>query len=160
MKYDFVKKPLHGLIPIDEADLNELERKYNFRFPQALRDYYLLLNGCDIQACRMKREDQTVLVTEIIPVNKGSLDLEDQIQLAEEDQYLSAGLIPFATNPVCGIFYFHKDTQIICHAFYDDLNEFQYICTGMDTFLEAMNRSCEERDDDTLFDITTIDKER
>ena len=127
MKYEFIKKPLHGLIPIDTTDLDNLEKRYNFRFPQVLRDYYLLLNGCDIQTCRMKRDDQTILVTEIIPVNKGSLDLEDQIQLAEEDQYLSAGLIPFASNPVCGIFYFHKDSQIICCSFYDAIDEFQYI---------------------------------
>ena len=85
---------------ITTADLNELEEKYGFAFPQDFRLHYLRYNGGSPTKCLYNKGGDIFVLQEFLPVKFGEGRLEDSFRhLTVEDAILPAHLVPFAVDP-------------------------------------------------------------
>lgn len=116
LKYKFIKYKY--LSELEEGYLNELQKKYNFVFPDALRDYYENYNESVIEACELEVNGNRVFIDRIISVKYGNESMEECIK-QQKNKLIPRLYIPFARDLTGRFFYFNKKDGGI----YTDENE-------------------------------------
>ena len=156
MEFRFVRQPLWGYSQVTDEYLDQLEQKEHFSFPPVLREYYLRYNGCEIKDCVGNHGEDLFVATRIIPIGTGTDDFEERRSDDRIDGMIQPHLIPFAENPYDGIYYWDGHTQNIYLTFLSDQDTFIYICTGIDTFFNILNHTCDVQDEKDYIDINEI----
>ena len=123
---------------VDEAYLEELERRFDFRFPQRLRDYYLQHNGADIHASEFVAGGYRFCVAEMLAVKVGTLPVE-KITANLDGEEGFEGYIPFAMDADYEYFYWHRETGQIVYIDREDAENLLPVCSSMDDFFEILN---------------------
>lgn len=91
----------HVSAAVTASDLNNIEQRFGFIFPDAVREQYLKYNGGHPDRNRFPGAKGAFLVHDFIPIRM----LEKLIQWLKVDQgVLPDGLVPFADDP-CGNLY-------------------------------------------------------
>ncbi len=89
--------------PIVAADLDEVENRFGFRFPQELRLLYLHYNGGRPENDRFVDDNGQCIIHDILPIKHGGRPrgtLERTIQLVKCERHLLPDyLVPFAIDP-------------------------------------------------------------
>ena len=86
------------------ADLDEIEQRFGFKFPQAFREHYLVHNGGSPDKNRFAGENGRFIVHDFLPMKRSALvtldTLETTVQCLKIDQQLiPVHLVPFAVDP-------------------------------------------------------------
>jgi cell wall assembly regulator SMI1 len=85
--------------PITECEICLVEEQFRFKFPQALRDLYLLHNGGQPLKSRFTGRLGPQTVHRLLPIKHGSHTVVDSLQrLKIESSLLPDGLVPFAID--------------------------------------------------------------
>lgn len=123
---------------ITEEDINNVQRKYNFIFPDVLRKFYLSYNGASIKEIYAEgRCSELFGIHDIYPIkykwNYGANSLlepvsssigqlEWTIELSQEyDSVKSNNLIPFANDVGGDEYYWQNGTGYVYLIRYDDI---------------------------------------
>jgi hypothetical protein len=87
--------------PVTRTDIDEVEKRFGFKFPNDFWDLYLHFNGGQPDRNRFVDGINVYIVDEFFPIKHGipGLTLESNIQFIKADQLLPDYLIPFAINP-------------------------------------------------------------
>lgn len=92
----------HTSSALADADLDNVEERFGFKFPAEFRDHYLRVNGGCPDKNRLVTDRGTYTVHEFLAVKYGkpSLTLEHDIQQMKVDQCLiPEHLVEFAVDP-------------------------------------------------------------
>lgn len=95
--YSFVKSKSEST-HISSRDIMEIESKYNIKFPEVLREYYLKHNGDKIRLCIFKVDDEEFGVAEIVELKYGNCSFEKLVENDREDGFIDEHLYPLACN--------------------------------------------------------------
>jgi len=116
--------------PVTKRDLDKVEKRFNFSFPQALRNHYLRINGGSPERCLFPKDDDYCVVHEFLPIKLGEDTLEETLQdLVIERHVIPGYLVPFAIDPGGDFYCFSirkKDFGAIflfVGDYFDDLDE-------------------------------------
>jgi hypothetical protein len=88
--------------PLKASDIDEVESRFGFKFPQEFRELYLQCNGGRPERDRFVDERGTCIIDEFLPIKRGKYGppLEDAIQHVKIDKALLPDyLVPFAIDP-------------------------------------------------------------
>ncbi|MBX4262270.1 SMI1/KNR4 family protein [Clostridium estertheticum] len=100
---------------LKEYDLIFIEEKYNFKFPNKVKEYYLQYNGGEPEKYIFIDEDEdSFIVQKFVSIkynSGGGQTLENYIQDIKEDAILPKWLIPFAYDPGGDIYCFSIDKE-------------------------------------------------
>ena len=142
---------------LKENEIESFEEKLGFHLPQELRRFFQVYNGCEIRECPFSKEGKGLDVDRIFPLNGGHMSLEAIYEKDRRYHVTVPEMIPFAYSTSSGFFYWNAKTEHVYVTNYDGPDDFQFICTGMETFLEILNHTCEMQDENT-YDITEISR--
>ena len=122
----YLNKILETKDNILETDLQELEKRFNFKFPSSISDYYLLYNGGYPEKSLYIGNDKDYVVDYFIPVkNEKGQSLFSILPLLNDEKIKPKWLIPFADEEGGNLFCFsisEKDNG----AIYYYNHEFEY----------------------------------
>lgn len=86
-------------MPIVASDLDAVENRFGFKFPQDVRDFYLTTNGGRPEKDRFVYGDQMCTLHEFLPIKHGKKSLTLESTLLRVRSLLPDHLIPFAVDP-------------------------------------------------------------
>lgn len=135
----------HTQQPVDNTDLDAVERRFAFSFPREVREHYLQYNGGSPEKCLFQND---YVVHEFLPVKHGEHGtLEDSIQhLKVEAPILPDYLVPFAIDPGGDYYCFsirpqdHGAIYFFAGEFYEDTPEraVKYLARSLPEFLGSL----------------------
>lgn len=131
---------------IEEPDLRELEDKYDFKFPDAIRQFYLQYNGGRLERHYYVTQDNTYILSYFYSIKYGSATLNIKMELNYVDEWWPKELIPFGYDGGGNSFCFHKTSGKIYYVYedtYDDDENVPIECLASD-FLSFINNMVEE----------------
>ena len=146
---------------VSEEDLNRIEHKYSFKFPQVLRQYYLSYNGAalkDLYAYGIPNE--RFGLHDIYPVkykwdysqgNKVMPVLADVGQMERSYEWskdfpevVDNDLVLFANDAGGGQYFWQKNTDAVFYLYHEDIDDLIPAFDSVDAFFEAFIRAAEE----------------
>ena len=128
-----------GVWAIRDIDIYDIERQFNIRFPQLLRDYYLQHNGSPICDCELKLGENWYVVFEVIALKFGPLSFEKLKERIKEDDTIPRSFYPIAIDPGEGIFYWDANNAGIWYTPSQDGTPPKRLFKNIEGFFEAMN---------------------
>ena len=131
---------------IEEPDLRELEDKYDFKFPDAIRQFYLQYNGGQLERRHYVVQDDTFVLYNLYSIKYGVATLNMKMELNYVDEWWPKELIPFGYDGGGNSFCFHKTSGKIYYVYedtYDDDENVPIECLASD-FLSFINNMVEE----------------
>lgn len=131
---------------IDAACLDEAERRFGFRFPGPLREYYLQHNGAAIHEAPFVRNGCRFRVIGLLMMKYGSTPVEDMLASLEDEEEL-ADCVPFARDEEYEYFYWLKETGEIVYIDREDVENRLPVCGSMEEFFRLLNTHAERKDD-------------
>jgi cell wall assembly regulator SMI1 len=134
--------------PIVAADLDEVERRFGFRFPPEFRDLYLRFNGGRPEKDRFVDDKGTCIVHEFMPIKNGKpgLTFEHDFQQTKVAQsLLPEHLVPFAVDPGGNFYCFSTRDDEVGAIFIFRTDYFdnpkratEYLTSSLSAFLGAL----------------------
>jgi len=129
--------------------IDELERKYNIKFPRILREYYLNYNCSKEKECTFKidgidREDTDFILDTMIPLKYGTICLEKEYEWVLKDEYISNEFIPLAYDMDSDRYYWNSKTGKVYYISQENVENPILLCNSVEDFFDILNRSCEK----------------
>ena len=143
---------------IDESYLSAYEKKYEIKFPRALREFYLHHHGADIEECSFDSSKYNGLefsVVNLLPLDNVEHTVGGNIVRMREfaDVNRKLGLlkitelfenyIPFADDIEDEMFYWDKRDEKVYFLSWQNPEHSMLISDSVDEFFELMNESIE-----------------
>lgn len=131
-------------IALTDADLNAVERRLGFRFPDAFRKHYLMYNGGNPIQDRFVDESDMRIVHEFLPIKASSVPtlptLERSLELLRGSGLnLPMHLIPFANDPFGNLYCFSARDEDLGAIYWVRIEgrgrPAQLLSTSLDDFL-------------------------
>lgn len=129
---------------IEESDLRELEDKYDFKFPDAIRQFYLQYNGGQLERYCYIIQDDTYIFSGFYSIKYGSATLNDKMELNYVDEWWPKELIPFGYDGGGNSFCFHKTSGKIYYVYEDTYDDddgnvpIEYVASDFLSFINNM----------------------
>jgi len=101
----------HTSVQLVDADLNEVEQRFNFKFANEFREHYLKCNGGQPDKNLFADANGICIVHDFFPIKTSAIatlcTLETSVQWLKLDQPLiPTHLVPFADDPFGNLFCF------------------------------------------------------
>lgn len=138
MQFVFIKDVTNTL-PLRDDEITEVERRYNFRFPDVLREYYLRYNNCSIVSSALCIENAWYEVTRIIPVVRGDYTFDKVKANTIDEPEVPASYYPVAFDPYGNKFLWDSLSGTVWFYYSDGDEELQFLFANIEQFFEAMN---------------------
>lgn len=136
--FNFIKKE-NGEYKIIIDDINNIEKQFNIKFPDVLKDYYLKYNGSQIKECVFEINSIQFDVNEIIPIKYGTCSFEKEYDLVIKNEYISNIYVPFAKDSANQSYYFNLKDNKVYYISLDDITNPIFICDNIEEFFEILN---------------------
>lgn len=129
--------------------INEIEKKYNIKFPNILREYYLNYNCAKEKECTFKiegidSEGSEFILDTIIPLKYGTICLEKEYEWVLKDEDTPNEFIPLAYDMDSDRYYWNSKTGKVYYISHENVENPILLCNSVDEFFDILNRSCEE----------------
>ena len=127
---------------ITEADIKEVEERFNITFPPVLRNFYLEHNGDKIRECIFKLKGNEYMVHDMHYIKikeQVSVDLVYQWQLDDGD--ISPNMIPFAYDLGGESYYWSTENGKVYFINGEDIENPQYVCESINEFFKLMEEA-------------------
>lgn len=157
MQYTFLSTPWTEKRGVFSRDLEFIEQKIGAPLPEVLKEYYWKHNGREIQYCEYLLDGDELDVSEMLPLNDASVSVLSMYEANGMHEDLSKTLVPFATDSCSGFYYWDAATDKIYLSYHEGADDFRFICSGMDNFMEMMNLACNMQDGN-MYDFTEISR--
>ncbi len=116
LKYKFLKYTY--VSELEEGYLDELQEKYDFVYPDILREYYENYNESVIETCEFVANGKEIMIYNILSVKYGNESVEECIR-NQKNKLIPKYYIPFARDVEGRFFYLSKKDSGI----YTDINK-------------------------------------
>ncbi|WJE51147.1 SMI1/KNR4 family protein [Bacillus cereus] len=137
---------------ISNTDIIKIEQDFSFKFPQEIREHYLLYNGGSPEKCVfIDEDDYEYVVHYFIPINhknaRGGGDLESTLNVVRVEKIIPDWLIPFANDPGGDLYCFSiKDGEEGSIYYWSHEYEYGenpedhvfYLTNSLKTFIDSM----------------------
>lgn len=80
---------------IREQDLRDLEREYNFKFPEDIKQFYLKYNGGRLEKHSYAAQNDMFIFQSFYSIKTGHSTLNEKLRLNYVDDWWPKELIPF-----------------------------------------------------------------
>ena len=130
---------------ITEKDFIELEKKYDFRFPECLRCFYLKYNAGKLEKDLFVVGNIEFIFQGFYSIKLGYETINEKLRLNYDDDWWPKRFIPFGYDGGGNSFCFSKDTEEIYYMYEDDSDDdgnvpIVYLASD---FLEFLNNMVE-----------------
>jgi cell wall assembly regulator SMI1 len=127
-------------------EIQELESKYHFSFPAAIREHYLTYNGGEPEKYVFVDNDgDEYIIQQFIPINSGNRDLYSVLNTLRLTEALPEWLIPFADEPSGDLFCFStkEDRNGEIYLWFHEVigkpeESYSYLCKSISEFINRM----------------------
>lgn len=131
---------------ITNKDIQEIEMRYNFTFPNEYREHYLSYNGGEPEKYVFVDEDgDEYIIQQFIPINVGNRDLDSVLNVLRRDHIIQDWLIPFAEEPSGDLYCFSisDDSEGEVYLWYHEVidnpdDSYSYLCSSLSEFINRM----------------------
>ncbi|MEB3750761.1 SMI1/KNR4 family protein [Geobacillus sp. FSL W8-0032] len=146
MKIYYNNKILNAKEKITIEDIQEIELKYHFTFPEEFKEHYLSYNGGEPEKYVFVDEDgDEYIIQQFIPIKGGNRDFDTTLRDLRRDGIIPDWLIPFAEEPSGDLYCFsiaegsEGDIYLWYHEEVDDPdNSYSYLCDSLSEFINSM----------------------
>ena len=108
---------------ITEQDMIELETKYDFKFPECLKGFYLKYNAGKLEKNLYAIGDDEFIFHSFYSIKHGYATLNEKMSSNYNDDWWPKRFIPFGYDGGGNSFCFHKDTGEIYYLYDDDSDD-------------------------------------
>ena len=128
---------------IGEKDLQDLEREYNFKFPEDIKQFYLNYNGGRLEKHSYAAQNDTFIFQSFYSIKMGHSTLDEKLRLNYVDDWWPKELIPFGYDGGGNSFCFNINNEQIYYVYEDDSDDdgnvpIEYIVSDFFTFINNM----------------------
>ncbi len=144
--------------PINELDLDQLEKEYSFSMPTMIRNHILEYNGGYPKKSVFVNDDgETYSVSYFIPVKYGNFNLEKVLDLLRDDKVFPKWLVPFADDDGGDFFCYSLRNDEIGAIYYyshefdygeDPEQHITYLSPSINDFIDSLIEDDDEYEDD------------
>lgn len=139
--YKFIKNTKDDeKVSID--DILEIEKRFGFKMPERLRDYYLMYNGASIYNCVFSIDGYEVEVANLVELKYGVLPLEKIIEMDRTDGFIPSNMIPVARNSGGDYYYWNNQSGQVYLYLSDSIEDPIWICENAVEFFSLLERNC------------------
>lgn len=132
----FIAKSKNKLSPTLIA---EIEKKYQMKFPAALRNYYLSYGDCLIHTCEFQINGVLREVNAIIPLSFNErLHFSKIVERERAEEWIPKTFYPFAYDSGGNYYYWDATNGKIYLIFSDDVDKPKGICDSIDDFFSLL----------------------
>lgn len=126
--------------------IDEIENKFNIKFPNILKEYYLNYNCAEEKECTFKVRgiDEDFVLDFIIPLKYGNCNLEKEYEWVLKNDYISNKYIPLAYDIDSNMYYWDSKNGKVYYISNENVENPILICNSVDEFFDILNRCCEE----------------
>lgn len=142
MTFNFIKQKKEEY-HITEEEIVCIEERYNIKFPQILKSYYILHNGDTVKLCRFTIDDYEYSIAKIVQLKSGTATFEHIVDNDREDGIIGENMMPVARNEGGDYFYWDKVSEKVFLFLCDDIENHIYICDNIEDLFKLMNNSCD-----------------
>lgn len=138
--YNFIKQ-IKEDCSVTKNDIENIEIKYNIKFPEILKNYYLKHNGDTIKLCSFIVDDYEYEISKIVPLKYGSSNFEHIIDGDREDSIITENMLPIARNRGGDYYYWDVNDEKVYLYYCDDIENPVYICNNIKSLFDIMINS-------------------
>ena len=140
MRYDFIRD-IEDASPVRDADIYAVERSFNVRFPEVLREYYQTVNGCYTQDFGLELEDRWYEVSYVLPIAGPSLTVDKLKRRIMDNPDIPASFFPIAVDYGSGIYFWDSLTGEVWYVRGIDGTRPNWLFSSVDEMFMAMNEA-------------------
>ena len=128
--------------PYNESFIYNIEEKFKIKIPKTLKKYYLKYGDSEIRNCKIKINNLTVGVAEIVSLDKNDPNSFYQvINDGRLDGWIPDYFYPFAHNSGGDYYFWDSRNEHIYLIFNDNIENPVEICKSMKDFFKLMEKS-------------------
>lgn len=121
--------------------LVHLEKKYQMKFPQPLKDYYLNYDGQKIKLCIIQRGTLECEVAYMVPLSGDGLTFEKIVDNDRQDGFLNTNLYPLASDRGGNLYYWDAVSKAVFLLYGDDIEHPIFISKDIPSFFQLLDES-------------------
>ena len=144
--FNFIEKEnIEKNVTIDYID--EVEKKFNIKFPYILRKFYLNHNFADLKECVFRIEgikDVDFSLDCFIPLEYGTVSFEKEYKYVLEDEYISNEFVPLAVDMDGDNYYWNQKDGMVYYISHENVEYPIIVCKSVDNFFEILNNCCDK----------------
>lgn len=130
--------------PIKLSDIKEVEAKYHFEFPEALKSLLLIHNGGSPDKMIFTKGTQDYVASDLMPVkSKKAKDLTISATLDDIGDIIPDNVIPFVMDPFGNYFVFDKGDGKIYFLDMEDPS-LTFLADDFESFMSSLKEDDEE----------------
>ena len=139
--FNFIEKEnIEKNVTIDYID--EVEKKFNIKFPFILREFYLKHNFSNLKECVFRIEgikDADFSLDCFIPLKYGNISFEKEYNFILDNDYIGNEFIPFAIDMDADNYYWNNKDGMVYYISHENVEYPILICESVDKFFEILN---------------------
>ena len=140
--YDFIERDDEDW-KVSEEYVESLENNLGLRFPEVLRNYYILHNGADTMECSFEKNNLDFCVVLILPLKQGKVSLEKMIMYTKDNPAIPDSFIPIALDEDEDYYYWDSATGKVVYLSVSNVMHPILISENIEEFFEILDKSCE-----------------
>lgn len=125
--------------PTREDNIQALEHTLHFRFPDALRQFYLHENGRQIYPCEFSYGDRDFDVVCLMPLFNMSVSATRSKEILAHIQQIPASYFPFAQDSAGDNYFVDLDSGKVFYISLDHLDRHKPAASSVDEFFALMD---------------------
>ncbi len=161
--FQFVKGKRTGF-EITLQDINQIEEKYQMKFPPILAEFYLQCNGATMTnyllQADMDEDDEyeddeyeefevyeefPFGVRDFVALRHGSLSFEHKVDQNRLDGYVDDDMLPIAYDQGGDFYYWDKNSEKVYLYYDDDMEDPIFICHTIQRFFEKLSYAASQQ---------------
>lgn len=128
--------------PYNESFIYNIEEKFKIKIPKTLKKYYLKYGDSEIRNCKIKINNLSVGVAEIVSLDKNDPNSFYQVMNdGRQDGWIPDYFYPFAHNSGGDYYFWDSRNEHIYLIFNDNIEKPVEICKSMKNFFKLMEKS-------------------
>ena len=140
MQFDFIRN-IEKASPVREPQIIAVERAFNIRFPEVLREYYMKANGCYTRNFSLDLEAFIYEVNCVLPIAGPPLTVEKLKRRIMDNPDIPASFFPIAVDYGSGIYFWDSLTGEVWYVRDTDGTRPNRLFSSVDEMFMAMNEA-------------------
>lgn len=123
---------------ITENNIREVEERFEIRFPEVLRQFYLEHSGAKIKYCKLNVNDEVLYVEGLYYIKDPILELEQVIQWDRDDGCIPENMVILAYDEGRERYYWDSNDESVYFFDSADLDNPIFICKTIREFFDLL----------------------
>lgn len=142
MRFDFLDtaEQVTG-VRLEARDLSAEEKKHNIRFPEVLKELYLISNGSYVRELSLQIEGAEYDVEEILPLTGAKMTMSWLKETFEDNSLIPASFYPVAIDSAEGTYFWDALTGEVWYVAENSEMRPDFMFRSIQEMFEAMNEA-------------------